>query len=77
MQAVASQTGHEMIISGCDLYELHEAVKAVGIDLLMGGSPSHEAGSYSMIELATSEERASGAAAGSILSIGLRTRSRV
>jgi len=37
--AVASQTGHEIkIISGCDLYELHEAVKAVGIDLVMGNS---------------------------------------
>jgi nitrogenase molybdenum-iron protein alpha/beta subunit len=39
VQAVASQTGHEIeIISGCDLYELHEAVKAVGVDLLMGNS---------------------------------------
>ena len=39
VQAVASQTGHEIeIISGCDLYEMHEAVKAVGVDLLMGNS---------------------------------------
>jgi nitrogenase molybdenum-iron protein beta chain len=39
VQAVASQTGHEIkIISGCDLYELHEAVKAVGVDLVMGNS---------------------------------------
>ena len=39
MQAVASQTGHEIeIISGCDPCELHEAVKAVGVDLVMGTS---------------------------------------
>ena len=39
VQAVASQTGHEIeIISGCDLYELHEAVKAVGVDLVMANS---------------------------------------
>ena len=39
LQAVASQTGHEIkVFLGCDLYELHEAVKAVGVDLLMGNS---------------------------------------
>ena len=39
VQAVASQTRHEIeIISGCDLYEMHEAVKAVGVDLVMGNS---------------------------------------
>jgi hypothetical protein len=39
VQAVASQTGHGIkIISGCDLYELHDAVKRVDVDLLMGNS---------------------------------------
>ena len=39
VQAVASQTGHEIeIISGCDPCELHEAVKAVGVDIVMGNS---------------------------------------
>ncbi len=39
VQALASQTEHEIeIISGYDLYDLHEAVKAVGVDLLMGNS---------------------------------------
>ncbi|PHP45503.1 hypothetical protein B6V01_003730 [Methanosarcinales archaeon ex4572_44] len=87
VQAVASQTGHEIkIISRCDLYELHEAVKAVGVDLLMGnsqakyiaddegGSLSHESDFLSLTTWATSEERSSDTAAGSILSIGSRTR---
>jgi nitrogenase molybdenum-iron protein beta chain len=39
VQAIASQTGHEIeILSGCDLYGLHEAVKEVGVDLVMGNS---------------------------------------
>lgn len=39
VQAIASQTGHEIeILSGCDLYGLHEAVKEVGVDLIMGNS---------------------------------------
>jgi len=39
VQAIASQTGHEIeIIPGCDLYELHEAVKRVGADLLMANT---------------------------------------
>ncbi len=63
----------------------HKSVKRVGVDLVMGnshgtsslmtrGSPSHGSGSYCVIWLDTSEERSSGTAAGSILSIGLRTR---
>ena len=34
VHAAASQTGHEIeIISGCDLCDLHGAVKAAGVDL--------------------------------------------
>lgn len=39
VQAIASQTGHEIeILSECDLYGLHEAVKAAGVDLLMANT---------------------------------------
>ena len=34
----------------------HKSVKRIGVDLLMGGSPSHESGSRGMIGLATSKE---------------------
>ncbi|MEA1864267.1 MAG: nitrogenase component 1 [Euryarchaeota archaeon] len=53
VQAVASQTGHEIeIISGCDLYELHEAVKAVGVDLVMGNSQAKYIGDDEKIAFA-------------------------
>lgn len=66
----------------------HKSVERVGVDLLMvnshgkyiaddGGSPSHESGSRCMIGLATGEERSSGMATGSILSIGSPTRFRI
>ncbi|KAF5416076.1 MAG: hypothetical protein C5S48_03925 [Candidatus Methanogaster sp.] len=53
VEAVASQTGHEItIISGCDLYELHEAIKRVGVDLVMGNSQAKYIGDDEKIAFA-------------------------
>ena len=38
MRSQARPGGEIEIISGRDIYDLHEAVKAVGVDLLMGNS---------------------------------------